>query len=62
VLWPVPILANFLAVELFALLKWWLDHEMPYTPERMDEIYHQLVNPAFQIASDSEIPPTAETG
>ena len=59
---PVPILANFLAVELFALLKWWLDHEMPYTPERMDEIYHQLVNPAFQIASDSEIPPTAETG
>ncbi len=59
---PVPILANFLAIELFALLKWWLDHEMPYTPERMDEIYHQLVNPAFQIASDSEIPPTAETG
>jgi len=46
---PVPILANFLAVELFALLKWWLDHEMPYTPERMDEIYHQLVNPAFQV-------------
>jgi len=46
---PIPILANFLAVELFALLKWWLDHEMPYTPERMDEIYHQLVNPAFQV-------------
>ena len=46
---PVPILANFLAIELFALLKWWLDHEMPYTPERMDEIYHQLVNPAFQV-------------
>jgi AcrR family transcriptional regulator len=44
---PVPILANFLATELFALLKWWLDHEMPYTPERMDEIYHRLVNPAF---------------
>jgi AcrR family transcriptional regulator len=46
---PVPIFANFLAVELFALLKWWLDHEMPYTPERMDEIYHRLVNPAFQV-------------
>jgi hypothetical protein len=43
-------LANFLAIELFALLKWWLDHEMPYTPERMDEIYHRLVNPAFQLA------------
>jgi AcrR family transcriptional regulator len=46
---PVPILANFLAIELFALLKWWLDHEMPYTPERMDEIYHRLVNPSFQV-------------
>jgi AcrR family transcriptional regulator len=46
---PISILANFLANELFALLKWWLDHEMPYTPERMDEIYHQLVNPAFQV-------------
>jgi AcrR family transcriptional regulator len=44
---PVPILANFLAIELFALLKWWLDHDMPYTPERMDEIYHHLVNPTF---------------
>jgi len=50
---PVSILANFLANELFALLKWWLDHEMPYTPERMDEIYHQLVNPAFQVPEKS---------
>src|SRR5262245_33232955 len=44
---PTPILANFLAFELFSLLKWWLDHGMPETPERMDEIYHQLVNPGF---------------
>jgi AcrR family transcriptional regulator len=44
---PAPILANFLATELFSLLKWWLDHQMPESPERMDEIYHQLVNPAF---------------
>src|SRR5258705_6980878 len=59
---PVPILANFLAIELFALLKWWLDHERPYAPERMDEVYHQLVSPAFQIASNSEIPPRAVGG
>ena len=44
---PIPILANFLASELFVLLKWWLDHEMPFTPDRVDEIYHQLVNPTL---------------
>ncbi|HWP53861.1 MAG TPA: TetR/AcrR family transcriptional regulator [Pyrinomonadaceae bacterium] len=45
---PIPILANYLATELFALLKWWLDQGMPYSPERMDQIFHELVNPAFQ--------------
>jgi len=30
------------------LLKWWLDERMPYSPERMDEIYHELVNPAVR--------------
>src|SRR5258705_12626457 len=45
---PVPILAHYLANQLFALLKWWLDHEMPYPPERMDEIFHQLVTPTFR--------------
>jgi len=47
---PVPILAHYLANELFALLKWWLDREMPYTPERMDEIFHELVSPTFKTA------------
>lgn len=45
---PIPILANYLAGELFSLLKWWLDHEMPYSPERMDEIFHELVTPTFR--------------
>jgi AcrR family transcriptional regulator len=45
---PIPILSNYLAVQLFALLKWWLDHEMPYPPERMDEIFHELVSPTFK--------------
>jgi AcrR family transcriptional regulator len=45
---PVPILANYLASELFALLQWWLDHDMPHAPERMDEIFHELVTPTFR--------------
>lgn len=51
---PLPILSNYLATQLFALLKWWLDERMPYTPERMDEIFHALVNPAFQSGKGAE--------
>ncbi|HJZ82959.1 MAG TPA: TetR/AcrR family transcriptional regulator [Pyrinomonadaceae bacterium] len=48
---PIPILANYVAAALFALLKWWLDQNMPYSPQRMDQIFHALVNPAFQTGS-----------
>lgn len=44
---PIPILANHLATQLFALLKWWLDAGMPYPPEKMDEVFHRLVNPTL---------------
>jgi AcrR family transcriptional regulator len=50
---PITILSNYLASELFALLKWWLDAGMPYTPESMDEIFHRLVNPSFKAACQS---------
>ena len=45
---PVPILADQLVNELFVLLKWWLENGMPYPPERMDQIYHDLVTPTLQ--------------
>jgi AcrR family transcriptional regulator len=47
---PIPVLSNYLANELFGLLKWWLDAGMPYTPESMDEIFHRLINPGFKSA------------
>jgi hypothetical protein len=49
----LPIISNFLASEILALLKWWLDHNMPYPPERMDEIFHELVTPGFRSALGS---------
>jgi len=27
------------------LVQWWLDNELPYSPERMDEMFRQLVMP-----------------
>jgi AcrR family transcriptional regulator len=44
---PIPVLSNYLASEILATLKWWLDHDMPHTPERMDEMFHQLVSPGL---------------
>jgi AcrR family transcriptional regulator len=42
---PLPVLANYIAGSLFALLAWWLENNMPYPPERMDEFFRQLVMP-----------------
>lgn len=47
---PKPVLSNYLASEILALLRWWLDNSMPYPPERMDEIFHNLVMPGFRAA------------
>jgi len=47
---PLPILASAVAGVLLVLLKWWLDNKMPYPPERMDEIFQQLMMPGMQAA------------
>ncbi len=53
---PLPVLSSYLAGSLITLLQWWLDNRMPYSPERMAEIYQQLVLPgvhaAMQISAD----------
>ena len=41
----IPVVAVYLAGSLQTLLLWWLEHKMPYTPERMDEMFQQLVMP-----------------
>ena len=35
--------ANLLAGALLSLLSWWVAHDRPATPERMDELFHRLV-------------------
>jgi|ERR1051326_1356344 AcrR family transcriptional regulator len=47
---PIPIFANYIASEFFALLKWWLDTGMRDTPENMDEMFHRLINPTVKSA------------
>jgi len=45
---PLPILSYSMAGSLLLLLKWWLDRKMPYSPERMNEIFQQLVMPGIR--------------
>jgi AcrR family transcriptional regulator len=47
---PLPVLASAVAGVLLVLLKWWLDNKMPYTPERMDEIFQQLMMQGIRTA------------
>jgi AcrR family transcriptional regulator len=42
---PLDVLAHTMAGSLLILLKWWLDHKMPYPPERMNDFFQQLVMP-----------------
>jgi AcrR family transcriptional regulator len=42
---PIPVMAAYMAGSLQTLLLWWLDHKLPHSPERMDEMFQQLVMP-----------------
>jgi AcrR family transcriptional regulator len=44
---PLPVVANYISLQIFGLLKWWLDNEMPYSPKEMDEMFHKLVLPGI---------------
>ncbi|MDP6666186.1 MAG: TetR-like C-terminal domain-containing protein, partial [Dehalococcoidia bacterium] len=39
---PVDARAAFAAGALMAFIGWWLDNDMPYAPEVMDDLYRQM--------------------
>jgi AcrR family transcriptional regulator len=45
---PIPILANFVAGSYLALLSWWLENKMIYTPKQMDDMFRQLTMPGVE--------------
>ena len=45
---PPEIVADYLAGALLALVHWWLDHGLPYTPEQMEAIFRQLTMPGVR--------------
>ena len=52
---PPEIAANHVAASALALVKWWLDHDMPYPPEQMGAIYATLIiQPAWDTQPVTE--------
>lgn len=47
---PPALSAHYLAIQIFATLRWWLDQNMPYSPEEMDKMFHSLVAPGVSNA------------
>lgn len=40
---PPEIAANHLVTSIFSLIRWWLEHDLPYPVERMAVIYDELI-------------------
>jgi AcrR family transcriptional regulator len=40
---PVEIAAHHIVSATIALIAWWLEQQMPYPPEQMGRIYHELI-------------------
>ncbi len=53
---PIEIAAYHLVNSSIALIQWWLEHEMPYSPERMGVIFHELIIQPTRAVAFSPIP------
>ncbi len=47
---PIEITTHHLVSSLLSLMTWWLDNNMPYSAEKMDEIFRILTAPAIETA------------
>lgn len=54
---PFEVAVNHIVYSFLGLISWWLQHDMPYSPERMGQIYADLImRPTQQLAFDSPHP------
>jgi AcrR family transcriptional regulator len=51
---PRDILIHHVVSSFLSLLTWWLDHDMPYSAERMEEIFNTLTVTGFKRALGSK--------
>lgn len=44
---PLPIIAHAAAGSLYSVILWWLENDLPHTPTRMANAFHQLMLPGI---------------
>ncbi len=60
--YPVDLVATHLVTATFALMRWYLQHDFPETPQRMGEIFtHLIVQPTWQAVEASAFPPKSNS-
>ena len=47
---PREVAVHYFISSFLALLTWWLDNDLPYTADRMDQIFQTLTLPGFNRA------------
>lgn len=45
---PAEMVAQYLAGAFLSLLKWWIEADMPYSPEHMDEVFRKMSIPGVR--------------
>jgi AcrR family transcriptional regulator len=45
---PLPVVANFVVSTLWNLLQWWVEGNPTYSPEQVESMFRQLIEPTIQ--------------
>lgn len=51
---PLEVAVEYFVSSLLGLLIWWLDHDLPYPPERMNAMFEELTTPGLRAALGKE--------
>ena len=52
---PLPVVAQYVAGVLLTLFQWWLDRDMPESPDLLNDYFLQLVRPSIRETTGVEI-------
>ena len=47
---PIEVAVEVAVASLLGLIDWWLDHDRPYPPEQLEEMYRRLTEPGIHAA------------
>jgi AcrR family transcriptional regulator len=47
---PLEVAVEVAVASLLGLIDWWLDHDRPYSPEQLEEMYRRLTEPGIRAA------------